>query len=510
MTLTALSAITLYNNITDEFSVGIIESRNESVESFSEYYDPTDLRQRIDRANRVFVHADYDADGVMSAAIARLYLPNAEIYTPERADGYGVSADFVGQLGAGDLLITADCGIRSRQELSTAAAGVDVIVTDHHVPQQSLLPECTVINTLLYPHAFHGYSGASVIMLVLESIYGPVPSAMQYAAIGAICDVMPMRGPNRRIVRDGVASMSSRANAPIAALCKASKVYAGAITPEDIGWKLGPAINAAGRMGDAQSSIDLFCGTYGFDILVQRLVQYNQERKRAVSDIVSGITPDNTLIDTDYVSAVLLKDVPAGFVGLVASSIAKNTRKTSLVMTGGSLLSGSLRAYGDANCIELLNRCSKYLEKYGGHSGAAGFSVKRENLSGMMGALASLSLREESHSPESKPDWRVPIELSIDEAEGFAYDLEDYEPYGSSFERPRFVDRSEIHTLKSMGSDKSHSSFIAGNTKCVMFGQDSRWLVPGKEYEVTYTPKVNRFLGKESVQLEVYKLKELE
>lgn len=506
----ALSAITKYNGIVDEFAVEVIRSRSESVESFSEAFSSDEIRQRIDRADRVFVHADYDADGVMSAAVAKLYIPQAQIYTPERADGYGVSADFVKGLSRGDLLITADCGIRSGPEISEAAEGVDVIVTDHHVPYQPLVPDCIVVNPLLYPGAFHGYSGASVIMLVMQSVYGDIPSAMQYAAVGAVCDVMPMRGPNRKIVRDGVSLMSRTPTDPLAALCKASNVYYKNITPEDIGWRLGPAINAAGRMGDAQSAIDLFCGTSEFDTLAQRLVQYNQERKRAVSDIVAGITPDNTLVDVSYVSAVLLKDVPAGFVGLVASAIARETKKTSLVMTGGSLLSGSLRAYGDANCIELLNSCSEHLERYGGHSGAAGFSVRRENLELMMGALANTTARDSSLSVDKKPDWRVPIELSIDEAVSLAYELESYEPFGNGFERPRFSSEAVLHTVKSMGSDKSHSSFMIDDVRCVMFGVSSSVLVPGKRYEVLFTPKINRFRGKESIQLEVYALKELE
>lgn len=506
----ALAAITEYNGIHDEFAIEVIRSRSESVESFSEAYSAQEIRDRIERADRIFVHTDYDADGVMSAAIARLYLPSAVIYTPERVDGYGVSSEFVRGLDAGDLLITADCGIRSGPEISEAANGVDVIITDHHVPHTPLLPSCTVINPLLYENAFHGYSGASVIMLVLQSVYGDIPDATQYAAVGAVCDIMPMVGPNRKIVRDGIRLISSSPTSPMLALCKASGVYYKTITPEDIGWRIGPAINAAGRMGDAQSAIDLFCNTSEFDTLSQLLVQYNQERKRAVSEIVSSITPENTLLDVSYASAVLLDEVPAGFVGLVAGSIARETQKTSIVMTGDSLLSGSLRAYGDANCIEMLNVCSEYLERYGGHRGAAGFSVKRQNVDSMLDAIANTTASEKPLSRDKKSESRVPIRLSVQEAASIAYDLDEYEPFGNGFERPRFSSLAQLHSIKPIGSDKSHSSFMIDDIRCVMFGVYADTLVPGKTYEVLFTPKVNRFRGNESVQLEVYHLKETE
>jgi single-stranded-DNA-specific exonuclease len=499
----ALKAILEYNRISDEFDIEIIKSKAESVENFVSEDVTRAFLEKVSAAERVIVHTDYDADGVMSAAISSLYFSEATIVSPERVDGYGLNERFISSLVGGDLLITADCGISAKREIDALPFGVDAIVTDHHTPNLDNVPGCMVINPLLVPGAFGGYSGSSVIMIVLENAFGSRSEAMQYAAIGTVCDIMPMTGPNRAIVRNGLELIGTKPTRPIKSLCKELGVNTQFINEEDIGWKIGPAINAAGRMGDARSAIDLFCGYGELDNLSASLVQYNQERRKVSESFVDSIRDQNVLLNSDLIIIALVDDIPVGFAGLVASALVKKHNKSAMVLGNGETLSGSLRSSGSLNCVHLLNHCSRHLIRYGGHRGAAGVSLRKESLKEFVDCVNSV----ETVKVDKKQSGAL-VE-SVEAAAAMTEEINSYGPFGPGFERPQFVSYARIENLKRIGSDKSHISFTAEGVRCVAFGNDGSSVKNGGVHEIEYTPKLNRFLNRTNIQLEVRRIREL-
>ena len=270
----------------------------------------------------------------------------------------------------------------------------------------------------------------------------------------------------------------------------------------DIVFTIAPRINAAGRMGDARSAIDLFCGYGEFDKLSASLVQYNQERRKVSESFVDSIRGQNILLNSDLIIIALVDDLPVGFAGLVASALVKKYNKGAMVLGNGETLSGSLRSGGSLNCVSLLNHCAKHLIRYGGHRGAAGVSMRKESLNDFLSCVNSIeTVRVDTRQSNALPEC-------VEVAASIAEEINTYGPFGPGFERPVFVSYAKIENLKRIGSDKSHISFTADGVRCVAFGNDGSKVSNGGMYEIEHTPKINRFMGRVNVQLEVRRIRE--
>jgi len=490
-----------FNGITDPFDREILVSGSESLGSASQFFDVSVLGKMIDEAERVFVHADYDADGISSAAIVRQYLPDCEIYVPERSDGYGVSEEVVQTLTPGTLLITVDCGIKSGRILDNAPDGVTVVVTDHHEPHDgSLSKKWPIANPLLAEHGFRGYSGSGVIYTILRDLYGDNDDAIQFAAIGTVCDVMPMVSHNRKIVRDGINSMRSHAHPGVFALCKKSGVYCGNVNEEDIGWKIGPAINASGRMGDVGVAVSLFNDPYAdHGVLSSRLVKMNKERRKVVDEIYSNQVATSLQNNGEIVYAVL-EDVQPGMIGLVAGKLLRTHELPSVAISlSDGVCHASMRAPKWFNAVVSLSSCSKLLLSHGGHAAAAGFSFKIEDLDSVMKCLSSFSGSQKRASVAVH--IQSFIEMGVDEVVDEYDNIRSLAPYGNGFRQPIFLSTGLVSDASNVG-DRTHLKCKLDGHNMIFFGAN----IPAKEIDntskrVMYTVSENRFAGKSSIQL---------
>lgn len=496
--MNAIDLVMEYNNIDDDFTVATIVEKAETIESIRSLYEIDDIRDLIDSAKRIIIHADYDADGITSAAIASMFLPCDTIYVPEREDGYGVSQDFVDTLKEGDLLITADCGINSGGILDNLPDGVNYIVTDHHTPKQGRTPSGIVINPLLNDDMFHGYSGSAVIWLVLSDLFGENDYATQCATIGTICDVMPMIGPNRSLVRSGLNLINKKPYPPILELSKKVRVH-GSIDEEDIGWKLGPAINAAGRMGNVNAALDWMCNQGDTKSLADSLVKYNELRKKETRRVsTEEIMQEQYIGDMNAVFRV--KTEYPGVLGLAASSLSRTLGKTVFVVSGDDMLVGSARSQ-NGNCFSALAGVSDILVSFGGHSGAAGFSLKSEDFPAFCQRMMDARHKDQGHQKDTK---KKPVEVfSVSDAVDLLDDINKLAPFGNQFERPMFSTIAVAESVDSLGKTGEHTQFYVQGIRCLAFGVPCDTISTGDWVSMIYTPKTNQFLGRSETILEV-------
>lgn len=505
-----IEEICRYNGIVSDEEIHEIIAPSAQLSSRS-FADVDRIAEVLLLSDRIIVHGDYDADGIMSTSVVAQYLPWVDYYVPERSQGYGVSKTFVESIEDKATVLTVDCGIGSRHEVALAESrGVDFIVTDHHTPIMSLVPEnCIVVNPKLNQNEYHGLSGSGVAYLVMKDLYGHNEFALQYATIGTIADMMPVIGPNRTLIRKGLESMKNRPSAPILSLSRRSGVNLRMITEEDIGWKLGPMINACGRMGSANTALDFFVGKHTsaeLDKKAERIDSINQERKALTESVTANILGKYQMHGM-FAVGMFDDSEGHGMLGLVASRMSELLRSPSVLLSvGEKSVSGSIRAPEWFNCHTFVLAASGILSSGGGHFGAAGFSFAKHRLDEFFKFLLLYDsfLVEPEEKPEQKQsDYKLPILLDRESIESVIDTIEEMRPYGIGFEKPVFLLRGKISGAKLIGSNKNHAKFDIDGIDAVYFGGADKFPMMNGERSVLCVPGINYFAGKERIQLEI-------
>jgi len=350
-----------------------------------------------DEGRTVAVFGDYDADGICASAIMYHVLKKfgieANVYVPERSDGYGLSEEAVDKIFEDcqpELFITVDCGISCAEETQYIyELGCDVIVTDHHeLPEK--LPDCIVVNPKLkddYP--YDNLCGAGVAFKLACALIGE--EAYQYldfAALATVADSVPLLGENRDIVTEGLKMINSRPRSCFSALL--GKTY-DQITAQNLAFTVAPRINAAGRMGDARAAFNLFTSEDENEILnlAAQLCAYNTERQKCCDELYASAKA-KLKEKGAYGYVIMLADESwnTGFVGIVAAKIAEEFgRPTLLFVHNGGMLKGSARSIEGINIFTALKSCSEYISEFGGHAQAAGVNLTEENFDKLEAAL---------------------------------------------------------------------------------------------------------------------------
>lgn len=362
--------------------------------------------ERLQRAwragERVVVYGDYDGDGVTASAVLTQALGRlgvrADVYIPHRVDeGYGLNAqalEAVAAQGAG-LVVTVDCGTGSVAEVERARAlGLDVIVTDHHLPPETLAPATALLNPrqpgCAYPTK--SLAGVGVAYKLLQGLLRAWPGAppleaeeyLDLVALGTISDVVPLRGENRLLVRGGLERMRLRPRPGVAALARRAGVRLEAIQARDVSFVLGPRINAAGRMDDAILAYNLLMARDEAHAapLAEELEQHNLQRQRELARVLHEA---RAALDGqgDEAPAIVVwgEGWPLGIVGLVASRLMEEHRRPAFVCSlTDEAARGSARTPEGYHAVEALEGCADLLARYGGHARAAGFTAPIENL----------------------------------------------------------------------------------------------------------------------------------
>src|SRR4051794_1653728 len=364
------------------------------------------IRRAIAAGKRICVHGDYDVDGICATALAVLTLralgAEADWHLPSRFDeGYGLSGETLDRLadeGCG-LVLTVDCGITAVDEVARAKArGLDVVVTDHHRPGATL-PDCPVVSTRPSDYPFPELCGTGVVYKLGQALFGvdsDIPKKhLDLVALATIADVVPLLDENRSMVIAGLRALARTQKVGLRALMRGAGVDPAAVDAGSVGFRLGPRINAAGRLGHPRDALELLLTDDADDArrLAGSLEELNKERQavegRIVREAIAQVEswPDEHKERRAYVVAGA--DWHEGVIGIVASRLVEKVHRPVVLLAGaGREWEGSGRSLPSFDLHGGLGACSSLLERWGGHRAAAGLSIKPENIAAFAAQFA--------------------------------------------------------------------------------------------------------------------------
>jgi single-stranded-DNA-specific exonuclease len=476
----------------------------------------------VERGSVIAVFGDYDVDGVCSTAMLLRTLralgadPVWEL--PSRFDeGYGLSGPAVERLAARGvaLLVTVDCGVTAVEQVAAArAAGLDVVITDHHRPGETL-PDCTVVHPALGDYGCPELCASGVVLKLSQALFGAAgrdpaeaDEDIDLAALATVCDLVPLRGENRRIVREGVVALGRTRKPGLRALMEVGGVAPGELSEHSLGFRLGPRINAAGRMQRADAALELLlCDDAARAGEVARELDFlNRDRQEAETRIL--FAAEAACAPQAHQGAIVVAGAGwhPGVVGIVASRLVERWRRPCVVIAldgqGGGRGSGrSISAY---DLHAGLASCSEHLVRFGGHRMAAGVELDEAALEPFRRALAAhagAALSPEDLIPVERVDAVVP---GGDLGLALAEDLERLRPFGMGNPQPTLlVPAARFDRVTAMGEDRQHSRFTlvtAGgrNSRGVAFGSPPKTLAPAAEepHDIALRLEQNRWNGR--------------
>ncbi len=436
--------------------------------------------------DKIVIFGDYDVDGVSATAIMLKALKrlgiNANYYLPNRyVDGYGLTKQTIDKVidkFSPNLIITVDCGISCHDEVEYAKGrGVEVIVTDHHeIPV--VLPETLVINAKIegQDFGFDGLCGAGLAYKLSEALLGEkaVEELLPIAAIATIADIVPLLSENRRIVTKGLKLFEKYLPIGIKALLKENKVSISSPSANAISFKIAPKLNASGRMGDAADSLKLYLESDPVKVkrLLQKITDHNTRRQMLCNKIYEDAMKALEKVDFKMLRVITLasRKWDQGVLGIVCSRLVeKFHRPVFLFSQEGDLLRGSGRSIDDINIHALLSSMSDILVTYGGHSMAAGVTIKRsdyEEFSKRVNAFTFKHISEEVFIPIEYFDKEITTS-QIDE--NFISDLKLLEPCGCSNPVPKFKITATDISVQPMKRFAEHAEIKIGDFPLLMF-----------------------------------------
>jgi single-stranded-DNA-specific exonuclease len=474
------------------------------------------IADHLRRGSRIAVFGDYDVDGVCSTAILLRTLrelgadPVWEL--PSRFDeGYGLSTAAVERLaerGVG-LLITVDCGITAVEPVAAArAAGLDVVVSDHHRPGDQL-PDCVVVHPALPPtYACPELCAAGVVLKLCEALDPrAVEDHLDLAALATVCDLVPLHGENRRIVREGLAALARTQKPGLRALMSVAALEPAELTEHSLGFRLGPRINAAGRMRRADAALELLLTEDGgrADEVARELDLLNADRRQTELRILFAAEAACAPQASQGAIVVAGEGWHPGVVGIVASRLVERWRRPCVVIAleeDGSGR-GSGRSISGYDLHDGLAACAAHLTRFGGHRMAAGVELEADAVEPFRAALAAhagAALAPEDLIAVERVDAVVPGGVL---GLGLAEELESLRPFGMGNPQPTLlVPAARFTNVTGMGEEKEHSRFTlvtAGGARSrgVAFGSPPKALAPAAEvnHDIALRLERNRWNG---------------
>ena len=450
----------------------------------------------------IWIYGDYDVDGITSTSLCYLALSELGIspkyYIPLRDEGYGLNKeamDYIKSQG-GKVIITVDCGISAHPEIEYAnSLGLDIIVTDHHEINNGNPPAYAVINPKREDNEFPykylaGVGTAFMLIYALFDKLGKKEDLYKYldiVAIGTVADIVPLLEENRIFTKFGMEQLNRSHWLGISMLIK--KIFEDYQTRKfstyDIGFIIAPIFNAAGRLEDAKRAVELFiekdhrvCTE-----IINELLNNNSERKEIQETILERaiFKIENEKLFENSVLVVAEEGFHHGVIGIVASKILDRYYKPTIIMEikpEEGIATASCRSIEGFNMIEALNSMKELFVKYGGHAGAAGFSIKIENIDEFSRRINEYAKKNIPESSLIKP---VKLDITIP-AYKISYDFIDkislLEPFGFGNPSPLFaLNNCEISGFRPIGKEKTHTMFNVKKDKleiknCVWFNSD--------------------------------------
>lgn len=417
------------------------------------------ITRAVDNMEKIAVYGDYDADGVTSTAMLYSYLETrgADVifYIPQReGEGYGMNigaVEYLKEQGV-TLIVTVDNGISSVQEVARAnELGIDVVVTDHHRPQE-ILPDAVAVvdayrpdDTSPYKH-FSGVGIAFKLLMALEDGAGDVEDLLEaysdLAAIGTIGDIVPLTGENRTLIRVGLERLSQSDRPGVQALLENAGIAGKALTSTNVAFTLVPRINATGRMGAPERAVRLLISGYEeeAEVLSEEICADNEERRRVEAEIAEAAFADIEAKGymKDRVVVVDGENWHHGVIGIVASRVTERCGKPCMIISRGETeAKGSGRSIEGFSLFEAICACGDLLIKFGGHPMAAGITLKPENIEAFRKRINQYAAE---HFPQM-PTQTVTLDCKLNPAAlsvSMAQSLTQLEPFGNGNPQPMF------------------------------------------------------------------------
>ncbi len=509
----------------------------------SKLHDPMELAgmdkaveriwQAVKKRERILIHGDFDTDGITSTALLMWVLREngAEVdsYLPHRIDdGYGLSTESI-QKGVEDhsLIITVDCGITSIEGAVYAKSrGIDLIVTDHHQPDESIPDAYAVVNPKLAPEQEHlqPLAGVGVCFKLCHAFlkYGreqnlggwrpELREGMDLVALGTVADIVPLTGENRSLVRYGMKVLTAQRRPGIHALCEIAGVR-DKLTTEDIAFRLAPRLNAAGRMGDAEDALELLQAQSVIEAHRQarKLDSYNRARQdheeetyQAARSLIKG--KDLLRYNSLVVSGT---DWHRGVIGIVASRLAQEYNRPAIVLAGdgrGSL-NGSGRSVPGVNLVRALDACRELLERFGGHPMAVGLALAEHQINAFTDAFSEAVHEICPETSAFLPIIQLEGHLELGElTDQFFYERELLQPFGHKNPAPVFQ-FSKVHCNKIMHAGPNNSRGTVfddyGNrVNFIFFGRKPNEFPMGA-WDIAGIPEINTYNGYSTPQIQI-------
>ena len=489
------------------------------------------LYAAVNNGERVGIFGDFDVDGITGTAIIFEGLTSLGVpvtpYLPHRVDeGHGLSnaaIDTMSQQGV-TLIVTVDTGITSFEEVDYAKSlGVDVIITDHHLPHDGVPNAVTSLNPKLpggdYP--FFELCGAGIGFKLVQGLfefYGQPwdPGLLELAALGTIADLVPLLDENRYLVREGLRELANTRRPGLRALYGSARVDPDEITAETVSFQIAPRLNSAGRMGDPMDSFNLLTTTSPEEAgaLTHKLESLNMERRAASEE--AYVIADQLVEDLGELPPLLVisdERFLRGVAGLIAGRLVDRHRRPAVVIAvEGEYSVASGRSIPEFNIVAAMESCEDLLVRFGGHSQAAGLTVATKD-------IPQLKSRLEAYSAESLETQglirtvEIDAEISFDELdETMIRWINDLEPYGPGNPRPVFASMG-VKVLETfhMGREQQHLrlrvEMNGARFTALAFNQADKWQ-PNTEFaDLAFTVMNDSFRGKGAIALRLLDFK---
>lgn len=494
----------------------------------------------IKKNESIVIYGDYDVDGVTATAllVENLNILGAKVsgYIPNRFDeGYGLNIEALDNIKADgvSLVITVDCGVRSTQEVNHAQhIGLDLIITDHHQPSQEIPEAFAIINPKLpgdqYPDKdlagvglayklaailFHDINNTNIFGYQYRELNEKIlDRSLDLVSLGTVADLAPLVGENRALVRSGLEHIRDPHRQGIQALIGISGLNRQKIMASDIGFIIGPRLNAAGRLESALAALDLLLtDDIGIAVeLAQKLDNQNRDRQIITRDLLK-LAEEITCPDKSDSSIIIAThpDFNPGVVGLVASRLVDKYYKPSIVASiGEKFTRGSCRSIPEFHITEALDQCTDIMEHHGGHAAAAGFTIKNENLPELIERLQTIAHKQLS-GLELQPTIHADMEISLTELQPDLLNCLDWlQPTGYGNPPALFVTRNlSVKRYRLVGHEDGHLKLTVSDGRitydAIAFRQGHWSINMPNRLDLAYTFEKNIFNGQEYLQLNV-------
>ena len=506
------------------------------------------ILRAIEKGEVICVYGDFDADGVTATVLMTNALRRAGAtvgaYIPDRVDeGYGLNRDALRSIAdkGARLLVTVDCGIRSVAEIAEASAlGMEVVLTDHHSVGPELPAALAVVNPQRDGRAggFARLAGVGVAYRLAQAVLRAVShqpwsalsaeeaaeeeqALLDLVAIGTVADLMPLVEENRSLVRRGLSEMRKGRRVGLYALMERASVSLDSVDSSAISFRIAPRINAAGRMASAKLAYDLLrCDDYPTAFqMAGDLEILNQRRQRLTTEVYSMIESELDELDPSAAPILIVANdaFQPGIVGLAAGRLSDQYYRPAVVIEKGEeFCRGSARSIPEFDIIDALDRAGSLLERHGGHSRAAGFTVRTEKLPAFRETLEGIAVEQLGSLQNLKPTLLIDDELKVDQIDwSLQGQLARMEPVGLGNEQATLLCRNcRLRSFHRVGEGKHLKLVVDGHdTSPVLdaigfdLGERAVALRKGSLVDIVFHLEVNKWQGRRSLQLNVQDLR---